>query len=121
MSTNPDPNHTWKDTHCKHGHEWTPENTYLYLDKNGLTRRKCRSCTLRRLDEKRFKPVKSTLRKTFKLKEGGDSARDNSKESMRVSRLLHLQEELERETRHWMRPEIQREIDKLSLNQAPSR
>lgn len=32
-------------THCKHGHEFTPENTLTYVDpRDGYRRRKCRAC-----------------------------------------------------------------------------
>ena len=33
-------------THCIHGHEFTPENTYYARQPNGRTRRHCRTCTL---------------------------------------------------------------------------
>lgn len=29
-------------THCKRGHEFTPENTYVYPNRNG--KRRCRTC-----------------------------------------------------------------------------
>ena len=31
-------------THCKRGHEFTTENTYLYTHKRGYIGRQCRSC-----------------------------------------------------------------------------
>lgn len=31
-------------THCPQGHPYTPENTYLWTDKNGSERRHCRTC-----------------------------------------------------------------------------
>lgn len=31
-------------THCKDGHELTPENTYIYNHPDGLLRRRCRKC-----------------------------------------------------------------------------
>lgn len=34
-------------THCKNGHEFTPENTYLGLER-GRERRRCRTCDRRR-------------------------------------------------------------------------
>lgn len=37
-------------THCKHGHEFTPENTYWYLAANRQhPRRECRACTKDRI------------------------------------------------------------------------
>lgn len=33
-----------RDTHCVHGHEWTPENTYAFVDRSGHRRRNCRTC-----------------------------------------------------------------------------
>jgi hypothetical protein len=105
---------TYEDTHCKHGHEWTEANTYHYLDKHGRHRRKCRACTLRRLGEKRLNLGK--LRKVMKVNEGGDNRENDVTECMRVNKLIHLQEELDRETRTWLRPEIQAEIDKLKCD-----
>lgn len=35
-------------THCKHGHEFTPENTYLYKDGRGRQCRACRAMRTRR-------------------------------------------------------------------------
>jgi len=31
-------------THCKRGHEFTPENTYIQTSKDGVTGRHCRAC-----------------------------------------------------------------------------
>lgn len=42
-----------KATHCNKGHEWTEENTYRYHDAKGGRRRKCRRCTLDRLQRER--------------------------------------------------------------------
>lgn len=33
-------------THCPHGHEYSPENTYTYPTPSGGTRRFCRECAL---------------------------------------------------------------------------
>lgn len=38
-------------THCKHGHEFTPENTYNGTRANGRPFRDCRACVLRRSRE----------------------------------------------------------------------
>lgn len=35
-------------THCLHGHERTPENTYIHKKPDGRTARECRACVLRR-------------------------------------------------------------------------
>lgn len=35
-------------THCRHGHEFTPENTYLRRGRRGATWRDCRTCKRRR-------------------------------------------------------------------------
>jgi hypothetical protein len=96
-------------THCKHGHEWTDDNTYLYLDGKGKSRRKCRACTLRNLGKRK---AIGRLRKTM-VAPAPRSARDDSLECLRVNRLTHLQEELERETRVWMRADIEAEIRAL--------
>ena len=37
-------------THCKYGHEFTPENTRTYYP-NGWLSRQCRICAKRRIDE----------------------------------------------------------------------
>jgi hypothetical protein len=40
------------DTHCSHGHEFTPENTGHQVDpRNGRTQRVCRKCAVRRTQE----------------------------------------------------------------------
>lgn len=31
-------------THCKHGHEFSPENTYVWRNKDGEVHRACRTC-----------------------------------------------------------------------------
>lgn len=97
------------DTHCKRGHEWTEANTYRYTGKDGLLRRKCKTCTLRRVAERRagIKPTREP---------GAPrpiTARDDTLECLRVNRLLHLQEELDNETRAWLKPELQAEINAL--------
>lgn len=35
-------------THCRHGHEWTPENTYVFPSGDGRICRACRSERMRR-------------------------------------------------------------------------
>ena len=34
-------------THCKHGHEYTPENTYIFRRGPGKATRQCRACNRR--------------------------------------------------------------------------
>lgn len=36
--------HLNRKTHCVNGHEFTPENTYSYVDKNGWNHRSCLTC-----------------------------------------------------------------------------
>ncbi len=36
-------------THCQHGHEWTPENTYYRTDVFDKREKVCRACTLARM------------------------------------------------------------------------
>ncbi|MCD2099528.1 NUMOD4 domain-containing protein [Rhodococcus qingshengii] len=49
-------------THCKHGHEFTPDNIYWKPDKNGeLTRRQCKTCTLEH-SRKRYERHMATRR-----------------------------------------------------------
>lgn len=42
-----------KATHCVNGHEFTKENTYTYLTKNGKLFRQCRQCVKGRLYARR--------------------------------------------------------------------
>jgi HNH endonuclease len=35
-----------KKTHCKRGHEFTPENTLIKTDRNGCVRRACKKCRI---------------------------------------------------------------------------
>ena len=43
-------------THCKHGHEFTVDNTYIYLRaKTGNSRRVCKICTCKRAKERRLR------------------------------------------------------------------
>lgn len=42
-----------KRTHCKNGHEFTPENTYIHREKNGNWRRQCKTCIFARVRERR--------------------------------------------------------------------
>lgn len=36
--------HQVRKTHCPYGHEYTPENTYVYLSNKGRPSRTCRTC-----------------------------------------------------------------------------
>ena len=40
--------HNTNQTHCKHGHEFTEENTYWYVPKDRNKRRHCKRCGERR-------------------------------------------------------------------------
>lgn len=44
-------------THCKHGHEYTPENTYVYA----VGRRECRVCRTAAQARKRAKRIAAGL------------------------------------------------------------
>lgn len=35
-------------THCPQNHEYTEENTYIWVDADGARHRKCRACTIKR-------------------------------------------------------------------------
>lgn len=35
-------------THCPQNHEYTPDNTYIWVDAGGHRHRKCRTCTAKR-------------------------------------------------------------------------
>jgi hypothetical protein len=39
-------------THCKHGHEFTPENSDVYGDDRSYKRRRCRACRIERERER---------------------------------------------------------------------
>lgn len=39
--------------HCRQGHEWSDENTALYVEKSGVVRRSCRACTRAQLRNRR--------------------------------------------------------------------
>lgn len=43
-------------THCKHGHEFTTENTYWTKSSNGKPRRQCREC--KSMNDKKYKGLK---------------------------------------------------------------
>ncbi len=45
-------------THCKHGHELSPGNTYKHKDRNGLWHRRCRICRSRLSEEYRNRKKK---------------------------------------------------------------
>jgi len=94
------------DTHCKHGHEWTDDNTYWYLDKRngGGMRRKCKTCTCEALRRNRRTAAQMRNGRT---RPHSDVNQDNdSLESIRANRLAHMQEELDRETRAWVRQDM---------------
>lgn len=99
-----------KKTHCKHGHKWTDENSYLYMTKNGPAR-KCRACTLKRLAE--TKEARKKAQRDYKLQAPTDTQRKHEEEAMRVNAITALQEQLDRETRAWMRPELKAKIKEL--------
>jgi len=94
---------------CNRGHEWTPSNTYSYTDTYGKYRRKCKKCTLILMRAARDARVARRASQP-----PPPARRDNETvKCTRVNRLLHLQDKLERETRAWLRHDIQAEIDKL--------
>ena len=99
------------DTHCKHGHKWTDENTYWYLDKrHDQMRRKCKTCTCVALKRNRRTAAQMREQRT---RPHSDVNQDNdSLESIRANRLAHMQEELDRETRAWVRREMIEEIER---------
>jgi hypothetical protein len=47
--------HGQKQTHCKHGHAFTPENTYLEHRPDGRVARRCRACRAARQRERAHK------------------------------------------------------------------
>lgn len=67
-----------KKTHCKHGHEFTKENTYIGFPKNKFPCRQCREC------------VRVRARKAWRLKHGrvleafraGSSKKDGGQETV---------------------------------------
>lgn len=62
--------HYAKQTHCKHGHEWTPENTY-YIPTPGPYQglRKCKACQLRMCRERYHKDVEAARAKAKMYRE----------------------------------------------------
>lgn len=99
------------DTHCKNGHEWTVSNSYFYFDKRvNDTRRKCKACTLKALKKNRRTAEQMRAGRT---RPHSDVNQDNdSLESIRANRLAHMQEELDRETRAWVRQDMIAEIER---------
>ncbi len=110
----------WVAPRCKNGHQWTDDNTYLYMDTKGHTRRKCRACTLRRLQAQRadeqVRAKRARQNRAYKLTASTPrSLVSHERELIRANTLLSLHEQLERETRAWMRPELKARIKELTL------
>tara|TARA_R110002110_G_scaffold158976_4_gene356633 strand:+ start:9012 stop:9305 length:294 start_codon:yes stop_codon:yes gene_type:complete len=90
---------------CARGHLKVPRNTYTYIDTYGKTRRKCKPCTLMRLQ---------TIREArVARKAPPPPERNEMLKCTRVNQLVDLHEKLEREPRAWLRVAIQAELDKL--------
>lgn len=59
-----------KQTHCKHGHEWTPENTY-YIPTPGpmFGLRKCKACQLRMCRERYHRDIEAARARAKRYRE----------------------------------------------------
>jgi hypothetical protein len=93
---------------CARGHLKVQKNTYTYIDTYGKTRRKCKPCTLLRLQ---------TIREARPARKAAapppPPERNEMLKCTRVNQLVDLHEKLEREPRAWLRVAIQAELDKL--------
>ena len=94
---------------CKQGHPWTEKNTHHYVRADGTPARRCRICKQAREQEDRARRARAD----YKMLATTDTLRKHEAENARVNKLLHLYDELERETRAWMRPEIEAQIAEL--------
>lgn len=83
-------------THCPHGHEYTPENTFLRKNsKTGLLVRSCRKCRHER-QTKYYPRNNAKARDSYKPKDGGTIAtlradRDRLREALRCAHVYQIE------------------------------
>lgn len=104
----------FKETHCNRGHAWTDSNSYSYLTSTGNHYRKCKKCTQDRNGIRKKITEQFPLSKPShpdKIAQTPDYCQaEQAHNAIRVNLLLDLHEKLERETRAWIRKEIQADI-----------
>ena len=106
-----------RSTHCRRGHEMTPENTYVFP--NG--QRTCRTCKTAATRQSVARgPGRRKPPGIYEAVGHGEVTIDPA-EALRTIRILDLQEQIERETVSWLREDLRRQMSVLVAEENAAR
>lgn len=106
-----------RSTHCRRGHEMTPENTYVFP--NG--QRTCRTCKTAATRQSAARgPGRRKPTGIYEAVGHGEVTIDPA-EALRTIRILDLQEQIERETVSWLREDLRRQMAVLVAEENAAR